>query len=130
MRVPWALYVVVLCVCLASFVSAQDAVKVDPSHYSVVTENDQVRVLKIHYGAHEKSVMHSHPNSVVVFLTDAKVQFTGSDGKKTDAAVKAGESQYSAAQVHLPENVGDQAMDGILVELKGKGGKPAKEMKK
>jgi hypothetical protein len=51
----------------ASGALAQDPVKVDPQHYKVIFENDQVRVLKIHYGPHEKSVMHSHPDSVVVY---------------------------------------------------------------
>src|SRR5205085_2215214 len=118
MRVPCALYVAVLCVSVSTIGFAQDPVKVDPNHYSVVSENDQVRILKIHYGPHEKSVMHRHPASVVVFLSDAKVQFTGPDGKKSDMEIKAGDSRYTPAQVHLPENTGDQAMDGILVELK------------
>jgi hypothetical protein len=71
---------VVVCLCSATILSAQDAVKVDPKHYTVVSENDQVRILKVHYGPHEKSVMHSHPDTVAVFLTDANVQFT-SDGR-------------------------------------------------
>lgn len=113
-----ALYCVVLCLCVAPIISAQDATKVDPKHYTVITENDQVRIVKVHYGAHEKSVMHSHPNSVAVFLTDSKVQMTLPDGKKTDMAVKAGDSQYTPAGTHLPENVTDKGMDLILVELK------------
>ena len=130
MRLPLALYGVVLCVCLAPILSAQDAVKVDPKHYTVVSENDQVRVLKIHYGPHEKSVMHSHPASVAVFLTDANGQFSYPDGKKENFAVKAGNAQYGAAQIHLPENTSDTAFDLILVELKGKAAQPAKmEMK-
>nr|NIR51506.1 hypothetical protein [candidate division KSB1 bacterium]NIS26908.1 hypothetical protein [candidate division KSB1 bacterium]NIT73741.1 hypothetical protein [candidate division KSB1 bacterium]NIU27639.1 hypothetical protein [candidate division KSB1 bacterium]NIU94275.1 hypothetical protein [candidate division KSB1 bacterium] len=40
---------------------AQDATKVDPKHYKVEFENDQVRVLRISYGPGEKSVMHEHP---------------------------------------------------------------------
>ena len=32
--------------------------------------------------------------------------------------IKAGESQYEAANTHLPENTGDKAMDAIVVELK------------
>ncbi|PYX27090.1 MAG: cytoplasmic protein [Acidobacteria bacterium] len=119
MRVPLALYGAVLCLCAAPILSAQDAVKTDPKHYSVVSENDQVRILKVHYGPHEKSVMHSHPNLVAVFLTDSKVQMTLADGKKVDQSVKAGESQYVAAGTHLPENVTDQPMEVILVELKG-----------
>ncbi len=130
MRVPLALYGAVLCVCLAPILSAQDAAKVDPKHYTVVSENDQVRILKVHYGPHEKSVMHSHPATVAVFLTDAKGQFSYPDGKKESFAPKAGVAQYSAATTHLPENTGDTGMDLVLVELKGKAAKPAKsEMK-
>ena len=33
----------------ASVTRAQDPVKVDPKHYTVVFENDAVRVLHIHY---------------------------------------------------------------------------------
>ena len=126
MRAKLALYVAAVCLCCATILSAQDAVKVDPKHYSVVSENDQVRILKVHYGPHEKSVMHSHPNTVAVFLTDANVQFTFPDGKKETHAPKAGDSQYGEAATHLPENTGDKAMDVIVIELKGKTAKAAK----
>jgi quercetin dioxygenase-like cupin family protein len=119
MRVRLALYGVAVCLCLAPIVSAQDAVKADPKHYTVVSENDQVRILKVHYGPHEKSVMHSHPATVAVFLTDAKGQFTYPDGKKEAFAPKAGEAEYAPAATHLPENTGDKALDLIVVELKG-----------
>ncbi len=119
MRLRLAFYVVVLCVGVAPILSAQDAAKVDPKHYTVVSENAQVRILKVHYGAHEKSVMHSHPNTVAVFLTDAKGTFSFPDGKKQDFAVKAGDSQYGPAGTHLPENMGDAGMDVIVIELKG-----------
>jgi quercetin dioxygenase-like cupin family protein len=130
MRLPLAVYGVMLCVCLVPILSAQDAAKVDPKHYTVVSENAQVRILKVHYGPHEKSVMHSHPDSVAVFLTDAKAQFSYPDGKKEDVALKAGDAQYTPSTVHLPENIGDNGMDVIVIELKGKAAKPAKmEMK-
>jgi quercetin dioxygenase-like cupin family protein len=124
MRVRLALYGVVVCLFLAPIVSAQDAVKTDPKHYTVVTENDQVRILKVHYGPHETSIMHSHPATVAVFLTDAKGQFSFPDGKKTPFNAKAGDSQYDAATTHLPENTGDVGMDVIVVELKGHAAKP------
>ncbi len=92
---------------LTPILSAQDAAKVDPKHYTVVSENDRVRILKVHYGPHEKSVMHSHPATVAVFLTDAKGQFTYPDGKKESFSPKAGGAQYSASSTHLPENTGD-----------------------
>ena len=120
MRVPMMLCGLLLFVGFAPMLSAQDAVTVDPKHYSVISENDQVRILKVHYGPHEKSVMHSHPAAVAVFLTDATAQFTFPDGKTQVLSPQAGEAQYTAATVHLPENTGDKGMDVIVIELKGK----------
>src|ERR1700732_2372887 len=129
MRLQMALCNVVLFLGLGPIVLAQDAVKVDPKHYTVVSENDRVRILKVHYGPHEKSVMHSHPNLVAVFLNDSKGQFTFPDGKKQDITAKAGDAQYEDAVTHLPENTGDNGMDIILVELKGHPGKEKSAMK-
>jgi len=36
----------------------RDPVKLDPKHYKVEMENDQVRVVRIKYRGREKSVMH------------------------------------------------------------------------
>jgi quercetin dioxygenase-like cupin family protein len=99
---------------------AQDPVKVDPKHYKVEFENEQVRVLRINYGPGEKSVMHEHPANVAVFLTDGQVKFTTPDGKTQDATPKAGETMWGAGEKHLPENVGVKPFELILVELKGK----------
>jgi quercetin dioxygenase-like cupin family protein len=105
--------------CLTGSVAfAQDAVKTDPKHYKVEFENSEVRVLRIHYGPHEKSVMHHHPDSVVTMLTDSHVRFTMPDGTSMEQTMKAGESKFTPAGNHLPENLGDTPMEGILVELK------------
>jgi hypothetical protein len=71
--------------------------------------------------------MHSHPNSVVVFLSDAHIKFTTPDGKSVERSGKAGETGWEPAETHLPENLSDKPFEGILVELKGKpaGAKPA-----
>jgi quercetin dioxygenase-like cupin family protein len=111
--------VLLVCLGLAHIVLAQDAVKVDPKHYTVITENEQVRILKAHYGPHEKSVMHSHPATAAVFLTDGTGTFTYPDGKTKPFSAKAGYAEYEAATTHLPENTSDAAMDVIVVELKG-----------
>src|ERR1022692_4906089 len=126
MRMPLALFGIVLSLCLVPMLSAQDAAKVDPKHYTVMSENDKVRILKVHYGPGEKSVMHSHPAGVAVFLTDSKARFTFPDGKTQDLAVKAGDAQYTPSTVHLPENIGDKGMDVIVIEFKSKAAKPAK----
>lgn len=99
---------------------AQDAVKADPKHYTVEFENDQVRVLRIRYGPHEKSIMHSHPAGVLVQITDLNTRFTLADGKTVERHGKAGQVLESEAGTHLPENLSDQPFEGILVELKAK----------
>ena len=134
MRVSSLLCGAALCLGLTSALAAQDAVKVDPKHYSVVSENDQVRILRARYGPHEKSVMHSHPAGAAVFLSDGKVRFTFPDGKTQDETAKAGDARYTPAVTHLPENAGDKPFEVIVVEIKAKGGaakpKPAKADKK
>jgi len=107
-----------LCVFGVSTAGAQDAVKADPKHYTVTFENEQVRVLKISYGPKEKSVMHEHPNSVAVFLTDGQIKFTFADGKTQEISVKAGHSVWDAAGKHLPENMGDKPFEVVLIEIK------------
>jgi quercetin dioxygenase-like cupin family protein len=96
---------------------AQDPVVVDARHYKVELENDQVRVLRITYGPHEKSVMHEHPASVAVFLTDGLVRFTPPDGKTVDAPAKAGAVMWDGGGKHLPENIGDKPFEVIQVEI-------------
>ena len=108
-------------VCLAASAAlAQDPVKVDPQHYKVIFENDQVRVLQIHYGPHEKSVMHSHPDGVVVYESDVHMKMTTPDGKSVESSGKAHDSQWTPAGAHLPENLTDKPVDAVLVELKTK----------
>jgi quercetin dioxygenase-like cupin family protein len=104
----------------AAMAGGPDPVKVDAKHYKVEFENDKVRVLRITYGPHEKSVMHYHPASVAVFLTDAQARFTTPDGKTQEPPVKAGDVQWTKAGKHLPENLGDKPFEVILVELKTK----------
>ena len=99
---------------------AQDPVKVDPKHYRVEFENDQVRVLRIQYGPGEKSPMHSHPDGVQVFLTDVHAKFTYPDGKSEEVTGKAGQAVWHPAFAHAPESLSDKPFELILVELKGK----------
>jgi quercetin dioxygenase-like cupin family protein len=103
-----------------SVVLAQDPTQVDSNHYKVTFENEQVRILRITYGAHEKSVMHEHPNSIAVFLTDGQVKFSLADGKSQEVTVKAGQSAWSPAGKHLPENMSDKPFEVVLIEMKTK----------
>jgi quercetin dioxygenase-like cupin family protein len=98
--------------------TADDPVQVDAKHYKVEFENDRVRVLRIKYGPGEKSVMHSHPESIAVFLTDARGKFTYPDGRREDINANAGTVQHMDACTHLPESVSKTPFEVVAVELK------------
>lgn len=98
---------------------AQDPVQADSKHYKVVAENNEVRVLRIKYGPGEKSVMHFHPESAVVFMTDIKGEFKLADGSTMKMEAKAGDVMLTPAGKHLPQ-IGNKAIEVIQVELKSK----------
>jgi len=98
--------------------SGPDATVVDADHYTAEFENDWLRILRIAYGAGEESVMHFHPDSVAVFLTDHLVEMTLSDGSTQEISAKAGEALFVPAGQHLPKNIADSPWDLVLVELK------------
>jgi len=95
-----------------------DAVTADPAHYSVSFENELVRLLRVRYGPGEKSVMHRHSASCVVFLTDQTFNFTLPDGTTEPASVPAGALGCGDGNVHLPENVEGEAAEFIMLEFK------------
>ena len=98
--------------------SGQDPVQVDARHYSVELENDRVRVLRIRYGPNERSQMHTHPASLAILITDARIRFAYPDGRSEDISGKAGEVLSLPPTEHVPENLGSQPFEAILVEMK------------
>lgn len=101
---------------------ALDVVAADPKHSKVEFENDQVRVIRYHYDAGEKSPMHGHPHNVQVLLTDSQANVTTPDGKTAPISGKAGEAHWRQAGQHWVENTGGKPFEGILVEMKGSPG--------
>jgi quercetin dioxygenase-like cupin family protein len=83
-----------------------DPLKADPKHYSLEFENDQVRVLRVRFGPHEKGVLHEHKlNHIVVYLTD-------------QAKGKAGEVRLDEPMTHTEENPLDHPVERIAIDLK------------
>ena len=118
MRVRSVLPALALIVGSFPVVTAQDALKTDPAHYKVMSENERVRIVHVHYGPHEKSIMHAHPDAVVVSLSGGKTMFHLADGKTEVVELKPGDAMFTPKTVHLPENVSDKPMDAVLIELK------------
>ncbi len=98
--------------------ASPDPVNVDPKHYKVELENDRVRVLRVTYGPREKSVMHGHPDTLAVFLTDNRGKFTFPDGGTEERSWYAGQTMLIPAEEHLPENLTNRLLELVLVEFK------------
>jgi quercetin dioxygenase-like cupin family protein len=103
---------------MGSALVAQDATKVEPVHYHVAFENENVRVVNMHYGPHEKSGLHHHPAGVAVYITAGHFRFTDESGKVIEANAKAGEARWFPAFTHKVENLSDKAFDGVYIEIK------------
>jgi len=86
--------------------------------YTLIMENEQVRVLDIRLKVGDKAAMHYHPNHVIYVLADGKAKITTPDGKSTNFDLKAGQAIWMAAGQHAAENVGKSEGHNLVVELK------------
>lgn len=99
--------------------TALDPLKVDPKHYKLALENDQVRVFRVKFGPHEAAPLHEHQlTRIIVYLTDAKVQVTYADGKVELIPRKAGDIVQGGPSMHKELNTTDQPVELLVTELK------------
>jgi hypothetical protein len=87
-------------------VTALDPVAVDPQHYSVVFENEFVRVLRVRFGPGEKGARHEHILNRVVFYVNDQPN------------AKADDVRMSGAATHSESNESTQPAERIAVEIK------------
>ena len=92
--------------------------KVDSDHYKVEFENDRVRVLRVRFEPHEKSVMQQQPSLLEINLTIAHLLFTYPDGRIENIHSKAGQVHLLPAAERQPENLSDFPYEAIAIELK------------
>ena len=96
-----------------------DVLKAAADVYSLLMENERVRVLAIRLKAGEKAPMHDHPGDHVVYvLNDAKMKMTFPDGKSGEFDLKAGQAMWLEAGSHAAENTGTSEVHNLVVELK------------
>ena len=127
-RLPTSLTALLFALTLAVPSLAQDnldSTKVDPAHHKVVFENDEVRVVRWVIPVGDKTLMHSHPDSLIVDLTDYNGRVTTPDGKTFDVHDKAGSVTWRPAVTHVVENIGTQPMEGLIVEPKNPASAPS-----
>lgn len=103
-------------------VLAQDAARVNPHGYTVLLDNDRVRVLEFRSrpgaGVCGQGV-HSHPPHVNIVMTPIKARISLPDGKTIEAESKPGDVFWEDAVTHSVENTGRTGTRAYMIELKG-----------
>lgn len=96
-----------------------DPLKVDPAHYAVEFENEQVRVIRVKIPAGAEAPMHAHVRSrAIVYLTPAQFEATTADGVTTQSSFERGDVVWADSPLtHREVNRGGD-FEGVVVELK------------
>jgi quercetin dioxygenase-like cupin family protein len=96
----------------------QDAVQVAPHVYTVLLENERVRLLEVRLKPGDSSAMHSHPAYVIYGLEGGKVKFNAPSGETAEIELKAGDVMWREPEEHAVDNIGSTEAHALLFELK------------
>lgn len=94
-----------------------DPVMSNPELYSVIFENERVRVLEYLDHPGQQSIPHDHPDSVMVTLSSFDRRLESGDDV-VDVTMPAFAARWLGAQSHSGLNTGSTDTHCIFVELK------------
>lgn len=89
----------------------------NPDHYTVIFENEHVRVLEYSDQPGDRTTLHGHPDSVMYTLSSFRRRLIQGDDHR-DVELEAGRVNWLPAQQHLGENIGDTPTHALFIELK------------
>jgi len=108
-----------------------DPVLVSPDIYTVLLENEHVRVLEYRILPGEKEAWHTHPPKVAYIVSGGKLRITKEDG---DSFVVEEDSDnvawMNAVGRHFGENIGTTPVRIVLVEIKSLADAPFEDIGK
>lgn len=120
--------------CLASFAFTQgrsqgaekrDPLKVGPTIYTLVTENDRIRAMHATLGPGEAIEVHDHPDHLSYVLQGGKIEIAPEGGQKQELEIEEGQALWIPAEAHSARNVGDTEIKFLVLELKEPGTRAA-----
>ena len=98
-----------------------DPTVTDPDKYSVVFENERVRVLEYRDEPGAQTSLHEHPDSVMVTLSGFDRRLVAADGRHRDVTLEPAQVRWLDAQTHSGENIGNTPTHVVFIELKEAG---------
>ena len=97
-----------------------DVMEAASDAYSLLMENDRVRVLEVRLAPGQTAKMHNHPSAHVVYVfNNATFRLKFPDGNSQDFALKAGQALFIPAGEHETTNIGRTPGRNLVVEIKG-----------
>jgi hypothetical protein len=94
-----------------------DPVETNPDLYTVVLENDRVRVLEYRDRPGDRTTPHAHPDSVMITLSAFRRRLSGGE-RSVEVSLDSGATGWLDAQEHAGENIGETDTHVVFVELK------------
>ena len=89
-----------------------------PENYTLLMENDQVRVFDVRIRPGEKLRLHANGPSVIYVFNDGRLQHTYEDGTSVETKAVSGALIWDEAETHETTNVGDTDIHSLKIELK------------
>ena len=99
--------------------SPQNPWLVDPVHYKIDFENENVRVTRVRIGPRESTPLHEHSlNRIVIYLTPMDFQIDPEGKPSEHSAQKAGAVVWGVPARHTEHNLSDKAFEAVVIEPK------------
>jgi quercetin dioxygenase-like cupin family protein len=98
--------------------SDHDPVFTDGDKYTIILENEKVRVLEYRDKPGESTKRHYHPDFVLYVLDSFKRRLTLDGGMQIEREFKKGDAMWMNAQFHIGENTGSTDTHVIIIEIK------------
>jgi quercetin dioxygenase-like cupin family protein len=98
--------------------SAAEMEKLPEPYYSVLWENEHLRIVEHAMAPGDSEPMHTHPEMLAYVMERSKLLITEADGTTNEVELTKGDFQQLPTWTHSIKNVGDTPLHTLLVELK------------
>jgi len=96
----------------------RDPLKIDPKHYHLDYENEQVRAIRLTLKADEAVPLHDDVDALAICIQECHLRFRKADGHTQDVHMESGETRWLYGDAHATKNLNTNPMEMIFIEVK------------
>jgi hypothetical protein len=100
------------------WLARRDPVQLDPIHYRLDFENQNVRAIRLTLKAGEAVPMHDDVDALAVCILECHVCFKSFNGGTQDVRMETGETHWFYGDTRSVCNMGKQPMEMLFIEVK------------